>query len=359
MRNPYDILGLRVTASLADIRHAYRRLAMRWHPDRNASHEAETRFKQIKAAYELLTDPQALAAWQASQQQSATAGPASAAADDGPPPDGAAADAADPVPPARVETITLTLEEAAAGCRRSIVLATPVTCAPCSGSGRVTLAHSRACTACKGCGRVRVAQGTAPCTACAGKGFVREVSCEACHGHGRQQGTRAFEVVIPPGMLAGERLRLAGQGDAVELADGRVLRGDLLLEILWAPHPLFTVSGRDLRCQVPVSIFQLLLGGELAIPLLTGVGRLPLRPYPAHGLNYRLSGAGLPGRDGQPPGDLLIDCVADFPRHLSAEEQSLLARLLVLADAHVAEQSPVLAAWQATLRERAATATGH
>lgn len=349
IENPYKVLDLSHGASAAEAKRAYRRLAMRWHPDRNPSHEAEARFKRIKAAYELILDPERLAAWMKAHGHQAPA------SEPEPEPEAAPSPAPEAAPDRPrnedlVQTVSLSLEEAALGCATLVTLTTARDCEHCAGTGRVTYAHSRACRSCQGIGRIRTPEGTEECGACAGKGFVRKAECSACEGSGRVEAQRNLEVRIPPGLLPGERVRLAGQG---QRASATHAAGDLYLEVALRPHDLFTLVGRDLHCRVPVSILVLMAGGSVTIPLLAGQRPLKLKPYPAHGLAYRLKGEGFPGKGGKGGGDLLIELVPEFPLHLGADEQALLRQLQARIEANLALHAPNLRDWQDRLAARA------
>jgi molecular chaperone DnaJ len=329
--DPFAALGLHRSASLEDVKRAYRRLAMRWHPDRNASTTAENEFKRIKAAYELIIDPQRYTQW---QQTGETAG----TTDDAPPGDDL------------TQTLILTLEEAAHGCAKSVDLTRSSHCASCHGSGKVQHAHSVPCTQCNGIGRVRGDnRGTCLCEGCAGRGYLRETDCSECAGSGWRKKMRTLSVKVPPGILHGERLRLARQ--ARHGPDGEGAAGDLYLEIRLAGHDLFELQQRDLHCTVPVSIFRLLCGGEVEVPTLEGSCGFAIQPYPAHGLEYRLSARGFPKKHGRGAGDLFVHLRPVYPQDFSAKDRALLDRLDATLSADL-ERAPDLAAWAERLREQ-------
>lgn len=345
MLDPFVVLGLGRSAAPIEIKRAYRKLAMRWHPDRNPTREAEDRFKLVNAAYALLLDPLRRAAWESGRNED----PAHGGAD----PDGTgdAPDAEGP-DPTTVDAdgshlaLELDLEEAALGCTRSIRLASRRVCNDCAGSGRQQHAHSLACPECKGVGRIRRAKN--PCEACDGRGYVRETRCSGCLGQGWQGSTRQLDVRVPPGMLPGERLRLARQHRPRQGDTGK----DLLVAIAIRPHPLFVLDGRDLECTVPVGVFRLLHGGAIDIPVLDGTRLLEIAPYPAHGLDYAFAGLGYPGRQGRDAGQLRVRLVPVYPRELDEAARKLLLRLdrAMLADA--ARAAPELQAWHESLQAR-------
>lgn len=336
--DPYAVLGLRRTASLEDVKRAYRRLAMRWHPDRNPTATAEAEFKRIKAAYEFILDPQRHAQW----QQSGSSG--HAAPHDEPPEPAATGDDL-------TQSLILTLEEAAHGCIKSVELVRSTRCTPCHGSGRVQHTHSVPCAQCNGIGRVRGdSRGTRLCEGCGGRGYLRETDCTECAGSGWRKKLRTLSVRVPAGILHGERLRLARQ--ARHGPEGEGTAGDLYLEIRLAAHALFELRERDLHCSVPVSIFRLLSGGAIDVPTLHGSVPLDLLAYPGHGLDYRLPAQGFPKKHGRGAGDLLLHLQPVYPRHFSAKDRALLERLEASLAGDLAQRAPELAVWAERLREQ-------
>ncbi|MDR1994813.1 DnaJ C-terminal domain-containing protein [Azonexus sp.] len=322
----WSVLGLPPGADGAAVKRAYRRLAMRWHPDRNADPAATERFREIRAAYDRLLETEA-----ADEDEAAEVAPA------------------EPEPrPARAADIRLNLElfleEAAVGCRKTLAYVRGKNCPTCAGSGQAGIARSRFCTACHGSGRIRAGrQGLARCPDCDGRGFFSERICPDCDGSGRQAGEVSLEVRVPPGMLTGDELRLAGQG---EMATEERAAGDLYLTIVLRSHPLFRLAGRDLHAAMPVSALLLLTGGDVNLPSLAGVVRHRLEPGPLETREIRLVGRGFPGRGGNPAGDLCCELRPVFPRRLNARQRKLLAQAdAALAD-DLAETLPEIAAWR-------------
>lgn len=340
--DPFTVLGLRRHASLEEVKRAYRRLAMRWHPDRNASAAAENEFKRIKEAYERILDPGYFAS-------TASAG------SDAPEPDSEAAEEGGaPGSDDVTETLTLTLEEAALGCVKSIDLTRSNRCKTCHGAGKVQHRNSVPCPQCSGCGRSRGdSRGARLCEACAGRGYLRETACVACAGSGWRKALRTLSVKVPVGILAGERLRLARQArQGADGERGETPSGDLYLEIRLATHSLFVLQQRDLRCEVPVSLFRLLCGGMVEVPTLRGTTMLEVLPYPAHGLEYRLPGQGFPKKHGRGAGDLLLTLLPVYPQHLTVRDKALLERLDTALTGDLPQRAPALAAWAERLREQ-------
>ncbi len=334
--DPFSILGVDRQAPLAEVKRAYRRLAMLWHPDRNPSPAAEREFRRVHAAYELLLDPQRLADWQQTQAAGASARRSEA----------------ENVGEDCLQELTLTLEEAARGCRRNIELTHHVRCRICSGSGRLQHPHSVPCPVCSGCGRVAKKGGrTSRCEVCVGRGYLRETDCPECSGSGWCTELRTLAVTVPPGLLDGERLRLARQAPLPPGSDGTIA-GDLYLEIRLAVHPLFVVQGRDLHCQVPVSIFRLLCGGSIEVPTLTGTARVELPPSAHQVAEERLRGLGFPAKGGSAAGDLVVRVLGIYPQGVTAEDRELLAALEARLAADLDRRAPQLAAWALQMRAR-------
>lgn len=333
MQNPYEILGLEPGAPLAEVKRAFRKLAMTWHPDRNPAGHAEEHFKLINAAYELILDPQRYADWLAEHAAAPPKEKPEAAAE----------------PDAETIDLELSLEEAAFGCTHTLKLDVDTPCPTCAGSGRQQHAHSVACEDCGGVGRVRHGRSTAKCHACNGRGYVRVSRCADCQGRGSHNSERRLEVRIPPGTLAGDRLRLARQGKR-GAADTKA--ADLFLHIRLTPHPLFTLHGRDLHCEVPVSVFQLLLGGAIEIPTLRGTQMIELIPPPRHDSVYRLDGLGYPGKHGRRGGDLHCRLQPVYPACPDHADRQLLNRMQRSTLARLAERAPELAAWEECMEAR-------
>jgi len=323
--DPYSVLGVPHGAGPAELKNAYRRLAMRWHPDRNTDPLATERFKAIRAAYEQLV---------------AVDGPEEA--NTATPPDEEDGEAVATAADIRLN-LDISLEEAAAGCRRTIDYTRGKDCPTCDGSGEAGMTRTRFCEACHGSGRVRDGKrGLVSCDACGGRGFFSERICPDCGGSGREIASVSLEIRVPPGMLPGDELRLAGQGEA---ASDELAAGDLFLTIVIRSHPLFQLQGRDIHFSMPVSALALLAGGEIRLPVPGGQISDTLEAGSPAARDLRLAGKGFPGRGKHPAGDLVVHLQPVFPATLSARQRKLLrqanAALLDEAEATL----PEIAAW--------------
>lgn len=331
----YELLGLAPGASAHDIKKAFRRLAMRWHPDRNADPAALEHFKALRAAYEDLLAGLAAGA----DDEDAADRPDETAADD------RASDSGDDAPRGadRREDLTLTIEEAYCGGETTIELEDETECAACKGSGEEVLMHSRLCVHCHGSGRIRSKHGLVGCKHCAGRGYLTKHACPACAGSGRMRTLRPLVVPLPAGLLGGDELRVSGAGEAHESGPP----GDLILRIRLAPHALYRLEGRNLTLSRPVSALRMLIGGELAIPLPGGTRMLKLAPGSATARDLRVAGAGIPGRHGQPAGDLIVQLVPVLPETPDAEMRALIEQLDALVAAKHSRHLPDVALWEA------------
>jgi molecular chaperone DnaJ len=327
-----QVLELDAAASGADIKRAYRRLAMRWHPDRNTAPEAADRFRQVRAAYDYLLEG----------GDEADAADGMSEAEDAP-----------ARGPDQREFIDLSVEEAIFGCEHEFSLGEAVACAECDGAGTVHLARSRLCTACHGSGRIRTAGGLDRCALCDGRGYVSVVPCGHCEGSGQVHAARRIRVRVPPLMWPGRGVRLAGQAAPV---DG-LPPGDLLLVARLLPHALFSVAGDVLSLRMPVSGLALLAGAQLQVPVPGAVASLSLAPGTVTVDPQRLAGHGLPRRDGG-RGELLVHLEPVWPRTLGPEDLDVLAALRAHFDARAEALMPELAQWQARWLGEAAAPSG-
>lgn len=331
-KDPYTILGVSREAGPVEWKRAYRRLAMRWHPDRSDHPEATERFKAISAAYD---------------QLAAVDVPTEAKTDA---PDETTAEPAAEENVARAADIRLnlevSLEEAAAGCRKSIRYTRGKACPTCDGSGEAGISRSRFCGACHGSGRVHDARRSlVNCPDCGGRGFFSERICPDCSGSGREMADVSLEITVPPGMLPGDELRLAEQG---EPGDDELKAGDLYLTLIIHSHPLYQLRGRELYFRMPVSALALIAGGEIDLPTLTGLVSLRLEAGLPEVRELRLAGQGYPGRGRNPPGDLIVQLQPVFPARLNARQRKLLQQAEAALAENLSESLAEIAEWQKT-----------
>ncbi len=358
----YELLGVPRNASEADIKKAYRRLAMKYHPDRNPDDkESEEKFKEAKEAYDVLSDARKRAAYD--QFGHAGVDPSVAGAGGHSARGGSFSDIFDDVfgdifggaRGGRRSTVfrgadlrydlDLNLEEAVQGTTVRIRVPTLVTCATCEGSGAKQGTSPITCTTCGGQGQVRMQQGffsiQQTCPRCKGRGKIVSEACTSCKGQGRTEETRTLSVKIPPGVDSGDRIRLAGEGEAGE---GGGPPGDLYVQIRVRPHPIFTREGNDLYCEMPIAFTTAALGGELDAPTLEGRVKLKIPPETQSGKLFRLRGKGVRSVQGHDTGDLLCRVIIETPVNLSERQKELLRELeQTLEEKH--EHTPRARSW--------------
>ncbi|OOG20658.1 molecular chaperone DnaJ [Thioalkalivibrio denitrificans] len=358
-RDYYEILGVAKNASEADLKKAFRRLAMKYHPDRNPGDKsAEDRFKEAKEAYEVLTDPQKRAAY----DQFGHAGVAGAAG--GGARGGASfSDIFEDIfgdifgggrgGGSRVYrgadlqyNLELTLEEAVFGTEVKIRVPSLVECGECHGSGAEKGTTPETCSTCGGVGQVRMQQGffsvQQTCPRCHGTGKVITDPCHACHGQGRVEEHKTLSVKVPPGVDSGDRIRLSGEGEA-GLNGGPP--GDLYVQVHVKPHKLFTRKGNDLLCEVPISFTTAALGGELEIPTLDGRVNLKIPEETQSGRLFRLRGKGVKSVHGGAQGDMICRVSVETPVNLTRRQKELLRELDETMKAGGSRHSPQEEGW--------------
>lgn len=342
-RDYYKVLDVARTATEAEIKKAYRRLAMKFHPDRSPDDpEAVEKFKECKEAYEVLTDAQKRAAYDqfghAGVDASRGAGAGFSAAD-------AFGDIFGDVfgdifgggrrgrtqvfrgADLRYEA-DLDLRQAVFGDSVDIDFHTLVECETCTGSGAAKGSSPVTCETCGGQGQVRVTQGffsvQQTCPRCRGRGQTIGNPCDSCHGQGRVKRPRKLNVKVPPGVDNGDRIRLSGEGEAGRNGGPA---GDLYVEIHVREHPIFERDGSHLSCEVPVSFATAVLGGELEVPTLDGHVRLKIPSETQSGRVFRLRDKGVRPVRGGPTGDLFCRVVVETPVNLSSEQRKLVKQL--------------------------------
>jgi molecular chaperone DnaJ len=344
VRDLYQILGVPHDATQEDIKKAYRRLAREYHPDVSQSHDAEERFKEIAAAYEILSDPEKRQQYDVyGQGGGAEVFPFGDVADIFEAFFGAGAfgqrRATQQTRRHRGEdvfaTVMVTLEEAAFGAHRDLQVERLDTCDRCDGSGAEPGTSPSRCRTCSGAGQVQDVRrsifGTVmtarPCVACEGTGQEILTKCERCFGNGRVGRVQTIPVDVPPGVADGVDLRVSGAGHG-----GRAgaERGDLYLSISVREHPVFERRGRDLFAVLEVPMVQAALGAEIELETLDGTDRIQLEPGKESGTTLRLKGRGMPNLGRRGRGDLFVTVQVLTPSDLSREEQRLLEQLAQL-----------------------------
>ena len=272
-------LELAPDAPPAEIKRAFRRLAMQWHPDRNGGDGAVERFRTIKAAHDYLLRGRA---------------GRDAERDADGDPDHQAEPPAAPRGEDQTETLWLEIEEAIFGGLHVVELERPEPCLDCDGSGQIKSRFSRLCTQCYGSGRTRTDTGLARCNACAGKGYASEAPCSACDATGTRHAGRRVRVTVPAGMWPGRTLRLGGKA----ASGGDLPPGDLLLVTRLRTHALFLIEDDALEVTVPVPLFEMLAGGDISVPVPGGIDTVAVKAGTAVETRVSLPGHGLPLRTG-------------------------------------------------------------
>ncbi|OQW93020.1 MAG: molecular chaperone DnaJ [Beggiatoa sp. IS2] len=341
-RDYYEILGVAKNASEDELKKAYRRLAMKYHPDRNPGDKTtEEKFKEAKEAYEILADAQKRAAYDqfghaGIDPSMARGGNGFSGFDFGDLGDifesvfgGGARSGSGGRRSARGADLrydlTLSLEEAVMGTEVKIRVPTMVACNACGGNGAKPGTNPQTCSRCGGYGQVRVTQGffsvQQPCPACRGTGKVIHEPCQACHGNGRTQEHKTLSVKVPAGVDNGDRIRLAGEGEAGANSGPA---GDLYVQINVRQHSIFTREDSHLFCEVPINIVTAALGGELEVPTLEGRVTLKIPPETQTGKVFRVRGKGVKPVRGGATGDLHCRVVVEIPVNLTSKQKELL-----------------------------------
>ncbi len=341
------MLGVGRTASEQEIKSAYRKLALQYHPDRNADPAAEERFKECTEAYSVLADANKRAQYDRFGHAGVGAG---------------GMGGFDPTifqdfgdlseifsslfgmgdifgtqrgrrtraqrGPDLREDFTLTFEEAVFGATREVSVRRHEACETCKGSGAAPGRSPQSCRTCGGRGQVRYQQGffsiARACSACNGVGRVITDPCPACGGEGRQLRERQLEVKVPAGVEEGTQIRYAGQGEAGSLGGPP---GDLYIVLHVKQHKFFEREGRDLTCVVPISFPQAALGAEIQVPTLEGPHTLRIPEGTQSGTEFRLRGKGVPSLNGHGRGDLFVEVRVQTPAKLNKHQRELVQEL--------------------------------
>jgi molecular chaperone DnaJ len=356
-RDYYEILGVERSATDDDIKKAYRKLAVKYHPDKNPGDKAaEEKFKELGEAYEALSEPQKRAAYDqyghAAFDPRARRGGGGAGFHDpfeifrevfGGGGGGSIFDEffgggrPDPNQPHRGNDLRfdleITFDEAAHGCEKEISVTKPENCEVCNGTGAEPGSRPKGCPTCGGRGQVISSRGifsiAQTCPQCQGSGRIVEKPCKACRGQGRKELTSKIKLRIPAGVDTGSRLRSSGNGEA-GLRGGTP--GDLYVVLHVAPHELFQRDGDDLLCEVPVSFVAVTLGSEIDVPTLNGKTPVKIPAGTQPGTVFRLKGKGMKNVQGYGHGDLHVRINVEVPARLTAEQKAKLQEFAALCD---------------------------
>ena len=364
-RDYYEVLGVNRDASDADLKGSYRKLAMKWHPDRNPDNpNAEEHFKEAKEAYEVLADPQKRAAY----DQFGHAGVDPHAAGPGGPAGGFGDIFSDIFGEifggGRGQRSTvfrgadlrynleLTLEQAARGFETRIRIPAMNPCETCKGSGAKPGTQPTTCPSCRGAGQVRVSQGpfsiAQTCPRCHGSGSVIPQPCAACAGTGRVKLQKTLSVKIPAGVDEGDRVRLSGEG---EPGVNGGPSGDLYVQVHIKPHSMFQRDHDDLHCEMPISITAAALGGEITIPTLDGTAKIRVPAETQTGKTFRLKGKGIKGVRSREAGDLFCHVVVETPVQLTNRQRDLLREFEAISNQDSARHNPRAKGWLDKVKE--------
>ena len=358
-RDYYEVLGVSRNATDSELKKAYRRLAMKHHPDRNEGNtSAEKKFKEAKEAHDILSDERKRAAYDqfghAGVDNSAGPGPGGAGVGDifdsvfGDIFGGGARGGRQRVyrgADLRYD-LELSLEDAVSGTTIKIRIPKLVECNGCGGSGAKKGSTPATCPTCSGQGQVRMQQGffslQQTCPQCRGQGKIIKDPCSQCRGQGRVKDTKTISVKVPPGVDNGDRIRLSNEGEAGENGGPS---GDLYVHVNVREHPIFTRDDTNLHCDVPISYTTAALGGELEVPTLAGRVKLKIPVATQSGKLFRLRGKGVRSVRSSSKGDLICRTVVETPINLTKEQKDLLKELERTMGEGGTKHSPKASSW--------------
>ncbi|UHD16829.1 molecular chaperone DnaJ [Thiocapsa bogorovii] len=360
-RDYYEVLGVSRNASEADLKKAFRRLAMKYHPDRNTGDaDTEAKFKEAKVAYDVLSDPKKRSAYDQFGHAGVDAG---AGGFGGPGGDGGAfsdifGDVFGDIFGGRSGArrtqrgvdlrydLSLSLEDAVNGKEAKFRIPVQVDCQFCGGTGAKPGTKPKTCTTCGGSGQVRMQQGffsiQQTCPTCRGTGTVIEEACGHCRGRGRIQEEKTLSVRVPAGVDTGDRIRLAGEGERGEFGGPP---GDLYVQIQVKAHPIFTREDSHLHCEVPIGFVTAALGGELEVPTLDGKVMLKIPAGTQTGKMFRVRGKGVKPVRGGAIGDLICRVTVETPVNLTERQKDLLREFEASVQEGGSRHSPQSHSW--------------
>ena len=371
-RDFYDVLGVNRDASEDEIKKAYRKLAMKHHPDRNPDNpKAEEHFKEVKEAYEILSDGQKRAAYD--QYGHAGVDPQAGMGGGFGGFGGGAGGFSDAFGGIFDEifggggrggrsnvyrgadlryNLEITLEQAAFGTETKIRIPTMEACESCKGTGAKAGTQPKTCPTCQGSGQVRIQQGffsiQQTCPKCHGTGKFIAEPCGSCQGAGRVKQHKTLSVKIPAGVDEGDRIRLAGEGEH-GINGGPA--GDLYVQIHLKSHAVFQREGNDLHCEMPISFATAALGGEIEIPTLDGAAKLRIPAETQSGKVFRLRGKGIKGVRSSSHGDLFCHVVVETPVNLTERQKELLRELEESSRENSERHNPRAKSWMDKVKE--------
>ena len=359
-RDYYEVLGVDKNANEADIKKAYRRVAMKYHPDRNPDDpQADSKFKEASEAYEILATQEKRAAYDQFGHAGVDPNMGGGAGGFG---GGSFSDIFGDVfgdifggggnrgGPQRGSdlryTLDISLEDAVKGTTVEIRVPSLSSCDLCGGSGAKKGSQPTTCGTCGGAGQVRMQQGffqvQQTCPNCRGRGKTISNPCSTCRGQGRVEKSKTLSVKVPPGVDTGDRIRLSGEGEAGPESGPA---GDLFVQMSVKEHPLFERDGKHLYCEVPISFADAALGGELEVPTLDGRVKLKIPSETQTGKLFRLRGKGVKPVRGGGTGDLLCRSVVETPINLTKRQQEILEELKISLGEGGEKQSPRQTNW--------------